>query len=74
MEKSAENCKISQKFGISSQMMDKTRAQKWENLHCQKEILIGFYIFFNFMKKSSLVLKLCHFKVQCLDFPMKIVR
>ena len=24
------------------------------------------------MKKSCLVLKLCHFKVQCLDFPMKL--
>ena len=27
---------------------------------------------FYFMKKSCLVLKLCHFKFQCLDFPMKI--
>ena len=24
------------------------------------------------MKNFCLVLKLCHFKVQCLDFPMKI--
>ena len=32
------------------------------------------YIFFNFMKKSCLALKLCHFKVQRLDFPMKMVR
>ena len=24
------------------------------------------------MKKSCLALKLCHFEVECLDFPMKI--
>ena len=36
------------------------------------DILISFNIFFYFMKRSYLVLTLCHFKVQCLGFPMKI--
>ena len=35
------------------------------------DILINSYTFY-FMKKSCQVLKLCHLKVQCLDFSMKI--
>ena len=72
MEKSAENCKIFQRLEISRQILDKIGAQKNENLHCLKDILI-FYIFYYFMKKSCLVIKLHHFKVPCLDFPIKIV-
>ena len=46
MEKSAENFKISQKFGVSTQTLDKMRVQQCENLHCLKEILKSFYIFY----------------------------
>ena len=42
---------------------DKIGVQLCENLHCLKDILIGFRIFFYLMKKSCLVLNLCHFKV-----------
>ena len=58
MKKSAGNCKTSQKFGVSRQVLDKIRAHQCENLHCLKDILINFHIFFYFMKKSYLVLKL----------------
>ena len=63
MEKFAENCKISQKFGVSRQILDKIGVQLRENLHSLKDILISFHIFLYFMKRSCLVLKLCHFKV-----------
>ena len=46
MEKSAENCKISQKSGISKQILDKIRVQQCEILQCLKDILISFYNFF----------------------------
>ena len=43
---------------------DKIGVQLCENLKdILKDILIGFRIFFYFMKKSCLVLNLCHFKV-----------
>ena len=57
MEKFAEDCKVSEKFGIS------IKINFWT-----KDISNG-------VKKSCVVLKLCHFKVQCLDdVPMEIVR
>ena len=64
MEKFAENCKISQKFGVSRQIMDKIGVQLYENLYIMSERYFNklSYIF-HFMKKSCLVLKLCHFKV-----------
>ena len=64
MEKFAENCKISQKFGVSRQIMDKIGVQLYENLYIMSERYFNklSYIFY-FMKKSCLVLKLCHFKV-----------
>ena len=61
MNKFAENCKISQKFGVSRQILDKKGVQLCENLHCLKDS-VSFHIVF-FMKKSCLVLKLYHFKV-----------
>ena len=45
MEKIAENCKISQKIGVSRQILDKMDIQLCENLHCLKDILISFHIF-----------------------------
>ena len=45
MEKYAKNCKISQRFGTSRQILDKIRAQQCENLYYLKEVLISFYIF-----------------------------
>ena len=65
MEKFAENCKISHKFGVSRQIMDKIGVQQLcENLYIMYERYFNklSYIFY-FMKKSCLVLKLCHFKV-----------
>ena len=64
MEKFAENCKISQKFGVSRQIMDKIGVQLYENLYIMSERYFNklSYIFY-FMKKYCLVLKLCHFKV-----------
>ena len=64
MEKFAENCKISQKFGVSRQIMDKIGVQLYENLYIMSERYFNklSYIFY-FMKNSCLVLKLCHFKV-----------
>ena len=46
MEKIAENCKIFQKFGVSRQILDEIGVQLCENLHCLKDILISFHIFF----------------------------
>ena len=46
MDKPTENCKISQKFGISSQILNKIRVQQFKNLHSLKDILINFYTVF----------------------------
>ena len=64
MEKFAENCKISQKFEVSRQILDKIGVQLCENLYSRKvkDISISFHVFY-FMKKYCLVLKLCYFKV-----------
>ena len=69
MEKSAENRKIPQKFGISRQILDKMRVRQCENLHCLKA-----FIFFSFHEKN-LVCFLSYVILKfSLDFPMKIVR
>ena len=44
MEKIAENCKISQKFGVLRQILDKVDVQLCENLCSLKDILISFHI------------------------------
>ena len=44
MEKFAENCKISQKFEISRQILEKIVVQLCEN--CLKDILISFHMRF----------------------------
>ena len=64
MEKVAENCKSSQKFGVSRQILDKMVVQLWENFYYLKvkNILISFHAFY-FMKKYCLVLKLCYSKI-----------
>ena len=46
MEKFAENCKISQKFEVPRQILDKIGVQLCENLHSLKDISISFDIFF----------------------------
>ena len=65
MEKVAENCKTSQIFGVSRQILDKIDVQLCENLYYLKvnDVLICFYVFY-FIKKYCLVLSL-----QYLDFP-----
>ena len=71
MEKSTENCKnfrkdceIKSNFG---QNMCPNNIKNYAIRHLNK-----FLYFFYFMKNFCLVLKLYNFKVQCLDFPMKI--
>ena len=61
MEKFVQNCKISQRFGVSRKILDKLSVQLCENLFCLKDILVSFRMFFYFMKKYCLVLKLCCF-------------
>ena len=46
MEKLVENGKISQRFGVSRQILDKTGVELCENLYCLKDILISFHMFF----------------------------
>ena len=46
MEKFAENCKISQKFEVPRQILDRIGVQLCENLHSLKDISISFDIFF----------------------------
>ena len=62
MEKIVENCKISQRFGVSRLILDKIGVQSCESLYYLKDILTSFHVFY-FMKKYCLVLKLCYFKV-----------
>ena len=45
MEKFAENCKISQKFEVPRQILDKIGVQLCESLHSLKDISISFDIF-----------------------------
>ena len=63
MERFVQNCKISQRSGVSRQILDKISVQLCENLYCLKEILVTFHYVFYFMKKYCLVLKLCYFNV-----------
>ena len=44
MEKFVENCKISQRFGVSRQISDKIGVQLDEKLYCLKDILISFHM------------------------------
>ena len=46
MEKFAENCKISQKFEVSRQILDKIGVELCDNIYCLKEILISFHMLF----------------------------
>ena len=69
MEKFAENCKTSKKFGVSRQILDKIGVKLCENLDYLKvkDILISFYVFY-FMEKilsgsylvSYVVFKVCN--------------
>ena len=45
MEKFVENYKISQRFGVSRQILDKIGVQLCKNLYCLKEISISFHMF-----------------------------
>ena len=47
--KFVENCKTSQRFWVSRQILDKIGVQLRENLYCLKDILISFHVFY-FMK------------------------
>ena len=51
MEKFAENCKISQKFGVSRQILDKIGVQLRENLHSLKDIFNKLSYIFIFHEK-----------------------
>ena len=74
MEKFVENCKISQRFGVSRKILHKICVQLCENLYCLKvkDILISFRVFY-FMKKFCLVLKFVISKFTISGFPLKIV-
>ena len=72
MEKFVENCKISQRFRESRQVLDKIAVQLCENLYCLKGILISFHVFY-FMKKYCLVLKYVISKFTISGFPLEIV-
>ena len=73
MEKFAENCKISQKFGVSSQMSDKIGIQLCENLHYLKDILISFHIFFISWENPVWFLSFVILKFTVSGFPLQIV-
>ena len=73
MVKFVENCKISQRFGVSRQILEKIGVQLCEKLICLKCILISFHVFY-FIKKYCLVLKsyvISKFTIS--GFPLKIV-
>ena len=73
MEKIAENCKISQKIGVSRQILDKMDIQLCENLHCLKDILINFHIFFISWKNLVWFLSYVNLKFRISGVPLKIV-
>ena len=77
MKKFAENCKNSQKFGVSDKFWTKIDVQLCESLGYLKvkDILISFYVF-SFMKKYCLVLNdfvMLFLKFTISGFPLKIV-
>ena len=53
MERFVENCKISQRFEVSRQMLDKIGVQLCENFYCLKKILISFHMFLFHQKIMS---------------------
>ena len=64
MEESTENLKISQKFGMSRQILGKICVQQCESLHCLKDISISFYfLFLCFMKNFVLFLNYVNVKI-----------
>ena len=76
MEKFAENCKISQKIGVSREILGKIVVQLCENLHCLKDILISFHIFFISRKIFVWFLSyaILNFRLKfSAGFPLKIV-
>ena len=46
MEKFVQNCKISQRFGVSRQILNNIGVQLCENLYCLKDILVRNHMFF----------------------------
>ena len=69
MEKFVENYKISQRFGVSRQILDKIGVQLCKNLYFLKEILISFHMFLFHEKILSGSLVMLFQTLQYLDFP-----
>ena len=69
MEKFVENYKISQRFGVSRQILDKIGVQLCKNIYCLKEILISFHMFLFHEKILSGSLVMLFQTLQYLDFP-----
>ena len=70
MEKFVENCKISQKFGVSRQILYKIGVQLCELLYCLKEILISFHMFFISSKNNFWFLSYIISKFTISGFPL----
>ena len=70
MEKFVENCKISQKFGVSRQTLYKIGVQLCELLYCLKEILISFRMFFISSKNNVWFLSYVISKFTISGFPL----
>ena len=70
MEKFVENCKISQKFGVSRQILYKIGVQLCELLYCLKEILISFRMFFISSKNNVWFLSYVISKFTISRFPL----
>ena len=70
MEKFVENCKISQRFGVSRQILYKIGVQLCELLHCLKEILISFHMFFISSKNNVWFLSYVISKFTISGFPL----
>ena len=72
MEKSIENCKkFLKNLDIKSNFGQNACRALWKFTLSATHLNKLLY-FFYFMKWSCLVVKICHFKVQYLDFPTKI--
>ena len=73
MEKFVENSKISQRFGVSRQILNKIGVQLCENLYYLKDILISFYMFFISWKNIVWFLSYVISKFAISGFHLKIV-